>query len=92
MEQYEVGRAEMKKAVAHLPPGSLSAALIMTYLGWPRGPSTPVSTHLRWLRRAAAAAESVSASDRLNLLVERVSALLLMGGGGGVGGGIPDTW
>ncbi|WP_222709297.1 AAA family ATPase [Nonomuraea sp. C10] len=79
MEQYEAGRAEMKKAVAHLPPGSLSAALIMTYLGWPRGPSTPVSTHLRWLRRAAAAAESVPASDRLNLLVERVSALLLMG-------------
>ncbi|MFC5815611.1 ATP-binding protein [Nonomuraea harbinensis] len=79
MEEYEAGRAELKKAVAHLPPGSLSAARIMTYLGWPREPSTPAATHLRWLRRAAAAAESVPAGERLNLLVERATALLLLG-------------
>ncbi|MGI5269045.1 ATP-binding protein [Nonomuraea sp. CA-218870] len=79
MEEYEAGRAELKKAVAHLPPGSLSAARIMTYLGWPREPSTPAATHLRWLRRAAEAADSVPAGERLNLLVERATALLMLG-------------
>ncbi|MFG1941789.1 AAA family ATPase [Nonomuraea sp. NPDC048826] len=79
MEEIEAGRAELRKAVAHLPPGSLSAVRIMTYLGWPRDPFTPASTHLRWLRRAAAATESVPATERLNLLVERATALLMLG-------------
>lgn len=79
MEEYEAGQAEMKKAVVHLPPGSLSAARIMVTLGWPREPSAPVSAHLRWLRRAAEAAESLPPIERLGVLVERASALLLLG-------------
>jgi len=79
MEEYEAGRAEMKRAVVHLPPGSLSAARIMVTLGSPRDPSAPVSAHLRWLRRAVEAAESLPPIERLGVIVERVTALLLLG-------------
>ncbi|WP_218155646.1 helix-turn-helix transcriptional regulator [Nonomuraea wenchangensis] len=79
MEEFEAARHEMIKAVAHLSPGSHSAARMMAYLGWPRESSTPVATHLRWLRRAAGVAESLPPLDRMGLLVERVTALLMLG-------------
>jgi hypothetical protein len=79
MDQLDASRAELERAVAGLPPGSLHAVRAMTLLGWPQGGNRPAHEHLGWLRRAAEAEACVPPAERLRLLVDRVSALLLLG-------------
>jgi DNA-binding CsgD family transcriptional regulator len=79
MNQAQASHAELEQAVAGLPPGSLHAVRAMTLLGWPHGDDHPAREHLRWLHRAAEAADSVPPSERLRLLVDRAYALLLLG-------------
>jgi PA domain-containing protein len=79
MNEVGASRAELERAVAGLPPGSLQAARAMTLLGWPQGGDCPAREHLRWLRRAAEMADSVPPAERLRLLVDRATALLLLG-------------
>ncbi|HEX8007654.1 MAG TPA: AAA family ATPase, partial [Trebonia sp.] len=79
MNEVNASRAELERAVAGLPPGSLQAVRAMTLLGWPQGSDCPAREHLRWLRRAVGAADRVPSAERLRLLVDRVSALLLLG-------------
>jgi DNA-binding CsgD family transcriptional regulator len=79
MHENEAGRAELERAVPHLPRGSLQAARAMTMLGWPLGTMGPASKHLRWLRRAARAAGPLEPSERLRLAFDRVTALLMLG-------------
>ena len=79
MNQADASRAELERAVAGLPPGSLHAVRAMTLLGRPQDGNSPAREHLRWLRRAADAADSVPPAERLRLLVDRATALLLLG-------------
>jgi DNA-binding NarL/FixJ family response regulator len=79
MNQADASRAELERAVAGLPPGSVQAARAMTLLGWPQGSTCPAREHLRWLRRAAATAASVPPPERLRLVADRAAALLLLG-------------
>jgi DNA-binding CsgD family transcriptional regulator/tetratricopeptide (TPR) repeat protein len=73
-------RTELERAALDLPAGSVQAARAMTYLGWPwLGPGS-VSSHQRWLRRAAAVDQrAFSTADRLALTVDRAAALLQLG-------------
>jgi DNA-binding CsgD family transcriptional regulator/tetratricopeptide (TPR) repeat protein len=79
MNEVDASREELERAVAGLPPGSLSAVRAMTLLGWPHGNDCPARDHLRWLRRASETAPSVLPAERLRLLVDRATALLLLG-------------
>jgi DNA-binding CsgD family transcriptional regulator/tetratricopeptide (TPR) repeat protein len=78
MNEVDASRAELERAVAGLPPGSLHAVRAMTLLGWPQG-DCPAREHLRWLRRAAETADGVPPAERLRLLADRANALLLLG-------------
>ncbi len=79
MTEHEASRAELERAVAGLPPGSLQAVRAMTLLGGPDGGSRPAAEYLRWLRAAEAASGSLAPAERLRLLVDRASALLMLG-------------
>jgi DNA-binding CsgD family transcriptional regulator len=79
VNDVEASRAELKRAVMGLPPGSLQAARAMMLLGWPQGGSSSAREHLRWLRRAEVPAGQVPPVERLRLLIDRASALLLLG-------------
>jgi DNA-binding CsgD family transcriptional regulator/tetratricopeptide (TPR) repeat protein len=79
MDEADASRAELERAVAGLPPGSLQATRAMMLLGWPTGSNCTAAEHLRWLRRAADTDASVPPAERLRLLVDRTTALLLLG-------------
>ena len=80
MGDYDAGYAELQAAIPHLRHSAYEAARAMIYLGWPRATCWPVSTHVRWLRRAARITpDSISPIDRMNLTVNRATALLLLG-------------
>jgi DNA-binding CsgD family transcriptional regulator len=79
MHENEAGRAELERAVPHLPRGTLQAARAMTMLGWPLGTASPASKHLRWLRRAARAVGPLEPSEQLRLAFDRATALLMLG-------------
>jgi DNA-binding CsgD family transcriptional regulator len=79
MDEDDACRAELERAVPHLPRGSLQATRAMTLLGWPLGMTSTASEHLLWLRRAAGAARSLEPSERLRLTVDRATALLMLG-------------
>jgi DNA-binding CsgD family transcriptional regulator/tetratricopeptide (TPR) repeat protein len=78
MNEVDASRAELERALAGLSPRSLQAVRAMTLLGWPHG-SGSAREHLRWLHRAADAADCVPPAERLRLLVDRATALLLLG-------------
>jgi len=79
MDNVDASRAELERAVAGLPPGSLHAVRAMTLLGWPQGGNRPAHEHLGWLRRAAEVADGVPAAERLRLLADRAYSLVLLG-------------
>jgi DNA-binding CsgD family transcriptional regulator len=79
LQESDASRAELEEAVAGLPPDSLSAVRAMMLLGWPQGSNRPPAEHLRWLKRAAGAADSVPPAERLRFLVDRATALLTLG-------------
>jgi DNA-binding CsgD family transcriptional regulator/tetratricopeptide (TPR) repeat protein len=79
VQEFEAGRAELERAVPHLPPGSVTAARVMLYLGWATGSVRPAPVHLGWLRRAAKVTESPAPAERLRLLTETATGLLLLG-------------
>ncbi len=77
---YDAGRVELQAAIPHLRHSPYETARAMIYLGWPRGATWPVAKHLRWLRRAALVApESIPSPQRIDLTVNRITALLLLG-------------
>lgn len=91
LEEYEAGRAAVEEAIPDLTHNPVDAARAMVLLGWPTTTMRPASEHRRWLRRA----EPVTAMtpiDRLNLLVDRASALLMLGdeAGWAVAAGLPE--
>jgi DNA-binding CsgD family transcriptional regulator/tetratricopeptide (TPR) repeat protein len=79
MEEREAGRAEVERAIPHLVHDPVEAARAMIQLGWPAGNTWPASRHRQWLHRAAEMTASMPPADRLNLTVERASALLMLG-------------
>ncbi|MEQ4301494.1 AAA family ATPase [Plantactinospora sp. B6F1] len=73
-------RDEAERSLAELPPGSVEAARAMGLLGRPELVAGTRAANLDWLRRSAAACDSGwSPADRLNLVVNRATALLRMG-------------
>ncbi|MGH3509945.1 MAG: LuxR C-terminal-related transcriptional regulator, partial [Nocardioidaceae bacterium] len=84
MGEFEPGRAELSAAVPHLGENPAEATRALVYLGWPYGSRRHAVTHLEWLRRAAALQPgSLSVTDRLSLVVDRLTSLLLLGDGSG---------
>jgi hypothetical protein len=81
LEDYDEGRAELERAAPYLAPGSVEAVAAMALLGGSLGVDQPVSTHLRWLRRAdeAASVAAMTPAQRLGWVVARASALLSSG-------------
>ena len=79
--EFQAGAAELERAIPELGHRPVEAAHAMIWLGTPSQTLRPVSTHRRWLDRAAAtmANPSILASDRLELSASRVSALLELG-------------
>ncbi len=92
MEEREAGRAEVERAIPHLADDPVEAARGMILLGWPAGTTWPAARHRQWLERAAEMTASMAPGDRLNLAVERASALLMLGdqAGWSVAAQIPD--
>jgi DNA-binding CsgD family transcriptional regulator/tetratricopeptide (TPR) repeat protein len=79
LEERDAARAELEQAIPHLRHDSVEAARAAILLGWPKGTDWPAAVHRRWLDRAADMVESMAPADRLNLTVERASALLMLG-------------
>jgi DNA-binding CsgD family transcriptional regulator/tetratricopeptide (TPR) repeat protein len=79
MEDREAARAELERAIPNLRHDSVEAARAAILLGWPTDAAWPASMHREWLDRAAGMIASVPPADRLNLTVERASALLMLG-------------
>lgn len=79
MEEIDAGRGEVEKAIAGLAPGSVEAARAMMLLGMLRGTHCAAIEHRRWLRRATEAPGSQEPAERLQLEVDRVTALLELG-------------
>ena len=77
--EREEGRAEVERVIEQLPPNSVEAARAAIILGWPTATTWPASAHRKWLDRAADLSASMPPADRLNLTVERASALLMLG-------------
>jgi DNA-binding CsgD family transcriptional regulator len=75
----EAARTELERAIPHLSHDTLEAARAAILLGWPQDMTWPASRHRRWLDRAAEMTPSMPPADRLNLTVERASALLMLG-------------
>ena len=92
MEEREAGRTEVERAIPHLVHDPVEAARAMILLGWPSGTAWPASRHRRWLERAAELTARMPPAGRLNLTVERASALLMLGdpAGWAVASQIPD--
>jgi DNA-binding CsgD family transcriptional regulator len=79
LEDRDAARAELEQAIPHLRHDSVEAARAAILLGWPKGTAWSAAMHRRWLDRAAGMVESMDPADRLNLTVERASALLMLG-------------
>jgi DNA-binding CsgD family transcriptional regulator len=79
MHDFDAARTELEQAVAHLPHGSVDATKAMLLLGVATGASCSAATHRRWLRRAAASADRMSATDRLPFTVDLATGLLGLG-------------
>jgi DNA-binding CsgD family transcriptional regulator len=75
----EAARAELERAIPHLRHDAVEAARAAILLGWPQDLTWPASLHREWLDRAADLGASMAPADRLNLTVERASALLMLG-------------
>jgi DNA-binding CsgD family transcriptional regulator/tetratricopeptide (TPR) repeat protein len=88
----EAARAELERAMPHLSHDKVEAARAAILLGWPQDMTWPASRHRQWLDRAAEMTTSMVPADRLNLTVERASALLMLGDEDGwtVAAGIPE--
>lgn len=78
-ENYEGARAEVQRAIPFLADDPVTAARAMTMLGWAHDTGSPARVYTRWLRRAAALAESLEPRDRLRIQVDRMTALLMLG-------------
>lgn len=78
MEEFEAARAELEQAVPRLSHRPIDAVHAMMRLGWPRGPGR-ASMHARWLRRATEASASIEPTARLQINVDRATALLMLG-------------
>ena len=79
-EDWDNARTEMERALPHLGHDPLAAAQAMSLLGWPIGwTDWPSSEHVRWLRRAAGVRASMPPTVELDMLVNRVTALLMLG-------------
>jgi DNA-binding NarL/FixJ family response regulator len=79
MHDFDSARSEVELAIAYLPGGSIDATKAMLFLGLPTGASCPAAVHRRWLRRAAASADTMSAADRLPFTVDLATGLLALG-------------
>ncbi len=79
MEDYDLARVELARAVPHLGHDPAGAARCMTLLGLPHDDHTPVAEHRGWLRRAAAARRSIPAAERPRFVVDATIALLMLG-------------
>lgn len=79
MYDFDAGRSEVEQAIENLPHGSIQGAKAMMILGYAHGASSPAAAHRRWLRRAAASARAMSATDRLPLTVDLATGLLMLG-------------
>jgi DNA-binding CsgD family transcriptional regulator len=92
MEEREAGRAEVERAIPHLVDDPVEAARAMILLGWPAGSTWVAARHRQWLERAAQMTAPMAPADRLNLTVERASALLMLGdqAGWSLAAQIPD--
>ncbi|HEX4063520.1 MAG TPA: LuxR C-terminal-related transcriptional regulator [Streptosporangiaceae bacterium] len=88
----EAARAELERAIPHLRHDTVEAARAAILLGWPQDMTWPASLHRQWLDRAADLSASMPPDDRLNLTVERASAMLMLGDEAGwtVAAGIPE--
>ncbi|MEV5960117.1 AAA family ATPase [Kribbella sp. NPDC051952] len=80
MDEHELARAEIERAIPDLAHTPVVAARAMTLLGWPRGTSWPSTRHQHWLNRAAATITAeMPPAERAKLAVDRVTGLLMLG-------------
>ncbi|HEY1914342.1 MAG TPA: LuxR C-terminal-related transcriptional regulator, partial [Streptosporangiaceae bacterium] len=79
--EYSLGVAELELAIPGLAHQPVEAARAMVRLGWPGRTVWPISVHRRWLEQAAAtvASATIPRADRLELTVNRATALLQIG-------------
>ncbi len=79
--EYAAGVAELERAIPGLGHRPVEAARAMALLGWPRRTLWPARVHRLWLDRAAAAVEGrqIPARERMELTVNRATALLDLG-------------
>jgi DNA-binding CsgD family transcriptional regulator len=76
---YEAGRTELERSIPHLAHDPVAKEQALMQLAW-RCSTSPTWMRRRWLRRAeAVAVPSISAAERLCLVVDRVSTLLALG-------------
>jgi DNA-binding CsgD family transcriptional regulator len=79
-EEWDNARAELERALPHLSHDPSAAVKAMSLLGWPIGwADWPASEHLRWLRRAAEVKAAMPPPAELDMLINRVTALLMLG-------------
>ena len=92
---YPAGVAELERAIPGLAHRPVEAAGAMVRLGWPGRTLWPATVHRRWLGRATAtvSASTLSAGERMELTVNRATALLHLGdeSGWAVAADVPDT-
>jgi DNA-binding CsgD family transcriptional regulator len=79
LQEYEAGRAELKRAVPDLSSSPRLAARVMSLLGAPDDLATPASEHLRYLRRADHLTRALQPAERPLLLGHQAAALLTLG-------------
>ena len=80
LADFEMGRAELEKAIPDLAHDPVESTRAMVYLGWPYGSSWHASKHIEWLRRAAEIQPAtMSDIDKMTLTVTRMTSLLLLG-------------
>jgi len=80
-KEYPPGVAELERAIPDLADRPVEAARAMVRLGWPGRTMWPADVHRAWLNRAAAtvATASIPVADRVELTVNRATALLQLG-------------
>jgi DNA-binding CsgD family transcriptional regulator len=84
-KEYLPGVAELEQAIPDLGERPAEAARAMVRLGWPGRTMWPAEVHRAWLNQAAAtvATAGIPVPDRLELTVNRATALLQLGDPGG---------
>ena len=94
-DQYPAGVAELERAIPGLAHRPVEAAQAMVRLGLPGRTLWPAAVHRRWLDRAAATvtASPIPAGARMELTVNRATALLQLGDESGwvVAAEVPET-